>query len=62
MATELNELTGEESNASRGLPAWLSGRIGILLALIGSMWAIEIVDTVVLSDELQSNGLSLIHI
>ena len=55
MATDVNE-PGSESSERR-VPAWLSGRIGVVLALIGAMWAIEILDTVLLSDNLQANGI-----
>ena len=52
-----DELASSSPSPTGRIPAWLSGRIGILLALLGTMWAIEIVDTVVLSDRLQGNGI-----
>lgn len=36
---------------------WLSTPVGVLFAALAAMWCIEIIDTLVLDDRLQSNGI-----
>ena len=41
----------------RSVPGWLKGSLGVLATLIAGMWLIELVDTFILNDRLQANGI-----
>ncbi len=47
------------SRKSRGvsLPSWLRGGLGVIAAVLATMWLIEIVDTIALDDRLEQNGI-----
>lgn len=39
------------------VPVWLRGGLGVIVIALGAMWMIEILDTIVLDDRLESNGI-----
>lgn len=39
------------------LPVWLRGGLGVIVIALAAMWMIEIVDTIVLDDRLEANGI-----
>lgn len=39
------------------IPTWLRGSLGVVAAILATMWFIEALDTVVLDDRLQDNGI-----
>lgn len=45
-----------ESRAS-AFPSWLRGGLGVIAALLATMWFIEALDTIALDDQLQNNGI-----
>lgn len=51
-------LTGAGDDASSpAIPRWLRGGIGAVVLALAAMWFIEILDTIVLDDRLEGNGI-----
>lgn len=46
-----------ESASSRSVPNWLKGSLGVVAAIMATMWFIEALDTAILDDRLQQNGI-----
>jgi len=42
---------------SRSIPRWLRGSFGVVVALLATMWVVEIIDTIALDDRLEQNGI-----
>jgi membrane associated rhomboid family serine protease len=49
------EPTSESS--SLALPRWLRGSFGVVVALLATMWVVEVVDAIVLDGRLERNGI-----
>jgi membrane associated rhomboid family serine protease len=50
-------MTNETSRRANVIPGWLRGRFGAVLATLATMWFIEALDTAILDDRLQGNGI-----
>ncbi|MFT7475025.1 MAG: membrane associated rhomboid family serine protease [Verrucomicrobiales bacterium] len=52
-----NGTTNETSSRANAIPNWLKGSFGVVVAALATMWFVEALDTAILDDRLQGNGI-----
>jgi membrane associated rhomboid family serine protease len=48
---------GPAGSGSPRIPEWLKGGLGVIVLALAAMWIIELVDSIVLDDRLEQNGI-----